>query len=128
MPIDHIAIWADDLEQLRHFYVTYFKATSSERYHNPQKHFASFFLSFDRGCRLELMQMPQISEAGAQRGYTKGIAHFAISLGGKEQVDALTERLRTDGFIIAGEPRTTGDGYYESVVLDPEGNMVELVA
>ncbi|MBO9592498.1 MAG: VOC family protein [Niabella sp.] len=128
MQIDHIAIWTDDLEQLRHFYVTYFKATSSARYHNPKKHFLSYFLSFGTGCRIELMQMPQISDSGAQRGYTKGIAHFAISLGGKEQVDVLTERLRADGFTIAGEPRTTGDGYYESVVLDPEGNVVELVA
>ncbi|MCF3110229.1 VOC family protein [Niabella sp. CC-SYL272] len=128
MHIDHIAIWTDDLEQLCHFYTTYFNAVSSERYHNPKKHFFSYFLSFDTGCRIELMQMPEISNAGMQRGYTKGIAHFAISLGGKAQVDALTERLRADGFTIAGEPRTTGDGYYESVVLDPEGNVVELVA
>lgn len=128
MHIDHIAIWTADLEKLRHFYITYFNAVSSERYHNPKKHFYSYFLSFDSGCRIELMQMPQISDAGIPRGYMMGIAHFAISLGGREKVDVLTERLRTDGFTITGEPRTTGDGYYESVVLDPEGNVVELVA
>ncbi|MBZ4188850.1 VOC family protein [Niabella beijingensis] len=129
MQIDHIAIWADDLEQLRRFYTNYFHAVSSERYHNPRREFYSYFLSFGSGgSRIELMQMPQISDAGPKRGYTKGIAHIAISVGGKEQVDQLTEQLRADGFTIAGEPRTTGDGYYESVVLDPEGNVVELVA
>lgn len=127
MKIEHLAIWVKDLELMRQFYETYFNARSGALYHNPTKNFKSYFLSFDSGCRLELMQKPEIPENKNDiiNQYI-GIIHFAISLGSKNQVDQLTEVLREANYAVVGEPRTTGDGYYESVVLDPEGNRIEL--
>ena len=129
MKIEHIAIWVEDLEQMRDFYEKYFEAQAGERYHNPKKEFYSYFLSFSEGCRLELMKMP-IIPASKNDVYKQfmGIIHFAVTVGSKEKVDELTEVLRADGFEVIGEPRMTGDGYYESVILDPEGNRVEIVA
>jgi lactoylglutathione lyase len=128
MKIEHIAIWAEDLDTLCGFYTRYFGAEVSAKYHNPKRNFTSCFLSFaDGGARIEVMHIPDTAEP-ASRENPKGLAHFAISVGNREAVDALTERLRADGHTIAGEPRTTGDGYYESVVLDPEGNLVEIAA
>jgi len=126
MKIDHLAIWVSDLEASRRFYETYFKATAEEKYHNPKKSFTSYFLNFEEGCRLELMHRPDISEILQNGGEALGLTHFAISVGSKSKVDTLTERLRQDGFNILSEPRTTGDGYYESVVLDSEGNRIEI--
>ncbi|MGN7784621.1 VOC family protein [Niabella sp. 22666] len=127
MKIEHIAFWVEDLEKAKNFYETYFDMIASDRYHNPTKNFTSYFLSFkEEGTRIELMHRPDIAITSGQRGLVTGITHLAISVGSKEQVDQLTERLRTDSFTIAGEPRTTGDGYYESVVLDTEGNLVEI--
>jgi len=125
MRIEHIALWVEDLERVRDFYRTYFGARSNERYHNPRKQFQSYFLSFADGARLELMQQPDIPprDGPAER---MGLTHLAISLGSRAAVDELTERLRADGYPVVGEPRLTGDGYYESVVLDPEGNRLEL--
>jgi len=127
MKIEHLAIWVQNLEAMRIFYETYFGATSNEKYHNPTKNFSSYFLSFSEGSRLEIMHKPEIplNNSRNQQEYI-GLTHFAVSLGSKEAVDELTERLRTDGFTIAGEARTTGDGYYESVILDPENNRIEL--
>jgi lactoylglutathione lyase len=127
MRIDHIAIWAKDLEQLKVFYEKYFQAKAGEKYFNPKKNFNSYFLTFDSGCRLEIMQMPGIPES-ANDIYKQfsGLIHFAIGVGTKEKVDSITESLRKDGYEIVGEPRTTGDGYYESVALDPEGNRIEI--
>jgi lactoylglutathione lyase len=128
MRISHIAIWAEEFDGLCEFYVTYFGATASAKYPNPRRNFTSCFLSFEGGeTRIEMMHIPD-TEAPASRGNLKGLAHIAISVGSKEAVDALTERLRADGHTITSEPRTTGDGYYESVALDPEGNIVEIVA
>jgi lactoylglutathione lyase len=129
MKIEHVAIWCKDLEGLKDFYVNYFRARSNDRYINPIKNFCSYFLSFDEGCRLELMQMPGIPDS-ANDVYKQfqGLVHFAISVGDRNAVDSLTNRLRADGFEIVGEPRATGDGYYESVVLDPEGNRIEITA
>ena len=127
MRIEHIAIWAEDLEKLKAFYTKYFQATAGERYLNPRKNFQSYFLTFESGCRLELMQMPgNIRNANSVENQLAGLTHFAISTGSKTTVDALTEQLRNDGHRVVGEPRTTGDGYYESVVLDPEGNRIEI--
>ncbi len=127
MKIEHIAIWSRDIEKLKDFYIHYFCASASERYFNPKKNFQSYFLSFDDGCRLELMQMPGIpDDLNNKHLQSTGIIHFAISVESKEAVDTLTELLRQDGFEIAGEPRTTGDGYYESVIFDPEGNRIEV--
>lgn len=122
--LEHAAIWCRNLEQMRDFYIQYFHALPNKRYHNPGKEFSSYFLQFSSGARLELMHRPDIAEPSAATVF--GYHHLAFSLGSKEAVDALTERLRQDGVTIAGEPRTTGDGYYESVVLDPEGNHIEL--
>lgn len=127
MKIEHVAFWVEDLEKAKNFYQTYFDMIASDLYHNPAKHFTSYFLSFkDGGSRIEIMHRPDIVSQTGQRGVITGITHLAISVGSKEQVDQLTETLRGDGYTIAGEPRTTGDGYYESVVLDNEGNLVEI--
>ena len=124
MRIEHIALWVNDLEIMREFYCSFFQAESSEKYFNPDKEFSSYFLSFKEGSRLEIMNNPEIK---TQRGpITSGWAHIAFSAGSKDGVDNLTERLRSDGYTIAGEPRITGDGYYESVILDPEGNRIEI--
>ena len=127
MKIDHIALWVINLEKMRQFYEEYFQGIAGEKYHNPKKQFESYFISFSEGCRLELMHQPNITDKkDDNQKQHMGLIHFAISVGSKEQVDNLTEKLRRDGFRIVGEPRTTGDGCYESIVLDPEDNRVEI--
>jgi len=126
MKIEHLAIWVTDIEEMRSFYEKYFNAKAGEKYVNTKKNFTSYFLSFLEGTRLELMHKPEIAAVQKQGNNRLGIIHFAISIGSKDKVDSLTEGLRKDGFEIVGEPRTTGDGYYESVVLDPEGNQIEI--
>ena len=129
MKIDHIAIWTKKLEELREFYMNYFGAKSNQKYFNPKKEFSSYFLSFDEGCTIEIMEMPGIPDSKDDPiKQFMGLIHFAIYVGSEKEVDRLTELLRTDGFEIVGEPRTTGDGCYESVILDPDGNRVEIVA
>jgi lactoylglutathione lyase len=125
--IEHVAIWTHDLERLRHFYETYFGGTANARYVNPRKQFASYFLTFADGARLELMQRPDVpqSKNDVEQQFT-GYIHLAFSIGSREAVDALTERLRADGYRILDGPRTTGDGYYESTTLDPDGNRIEI--
>ena len=129
MQLEHLALWVRDLEGMRNFYLKYFDTTSGEKYINPARQFTAYFIRFGEGkTRLELMTRPDITAVDGKRGFTMGLAHFTISVGGKEKVNALTERLRQDNYTIFGEPRTTGDGYYESVVLDPEGNILEISA
>lgn len=129
MKIEHIAIWVTDLEKMKDFYTTYFDVTAGDKYINPKKQFRSYFLYFGSDkTRLEIMHRPDIEPNPGKRGFLEGVAHFAISVGGKQAVETLTEKLRSDGYTIESEPRTTGDGYYESVVLDPEGNYVEISA
>jgi lactoylglutathione lyase len=127
--IEHIALWVSDLAAMCEFYASAFSARVSGLYENPAKGFSSRFLTFESGARLELMTSttfaPLRSEAGAQR---MGLTHLAISLGSETLVDDLTSRLRASGAAILECPRRTGDGYYESVVLDPEGNRLELTA
>ena len=127
MKIGHIAFWTNNLENMRDFYQTYFRMQCGEKYENVKRGFQSYFLSFDSGARIELMHRPDISDTDSAKGLSNGLAHIAISVGSIEAVNQLTERLRSDGYPIIGEPRTTGDGYYESVILDPEGNFVEIV-
>jgi lactoylglutathione lyase len=129
MRIDHVALWTADLERARLFYEKYFGAKAGLKYFNPKKSFESYFLSFKDGCRLEIMQMPGIIPVDSGHSTEKqyaGLIHFAISVGDMSNVDTLTEKLRIDGYEVVGEPRLTGDGYYESVVLDPDGNRIEI--
>lgn len=126
MKIEHIAFWVEDLELLKAFYVKYFGMSSNEKYTNEKKGFTSYFLSFEEGARIELMHRADIAEFLGKKGVLNGITHLALSVGSKAKVDEITETLRMDGFEILGEPRTTGDGYYESVIADPEGNPIEI--
>ncbi|MFC1570137.1 VOC family protein, partial [bacterium] len=119
--IEHIAIWVKDLERMKTFYETYFGCASNQKYVNISKGFSSYFLTFDSGARLELMCHPKINQI-FDEFEPLGLSHFAISVGSQKEVDGLTLRLKTDGIPIVSEPRITGDGYYESVILDPEGN------
>ncbi|MEJ1238810.1 VOC family protein [Chryseolinea sp. T2] len=127
MKIEHVAVWTPDLERLRYFYERYFAASAGEKYMNVKKGFQSYFLNFDDGARLEIMQMPGIQGSpNSADVQCMGLIHLAISVGSVENVDLLTERLRTDNYNVVGNPRWTGDGYYESVVLDPDGNRIEI--
>ena len=127
MKIDHIAIWTQRLEKMKHFYETYFYGKTGDKYINPRKNFESYFVEFESGTRLELMEKLEVSTKLHDdiENYL-GITHFAISTGERKNVDQLTEQLRSDGYKIIGEPRVTGDGCYESVVLDPDGNKLEI--
>jgi len=124
MKIEHVAIWVSNLEDMREFYETYFKGKSNQKYHNKEKGFESYFLSFESGMRLEIMSKVGINEKNSAE--MLGWAHIAFSLGSKEAVDELTTKLATDGYKLVNGPRTTGDGYYESVIKDSEGNLIEL--
>lgn len=127
MKIEHLAIWVRDIERAKEFYQTYFGVRSTKKYVNSRKGFQSYFLSFKTGARIELMQMDSIPLCSHDAiDQHTGLIHFAVSLGSKEDVDKMTARLEQDGIIVLDGPRTTGDGYYESVVLDPEGNRIEL--
>ncbi len=127
MRIDHVAVWARDIEKLRSFYEKYFNAKSNSLYRNDKKQFSSYFLSFDTGARLEIMHTSSLSElAGDSADRVCGPVHIAFSVGSEENVRVLTERLSADGYKVLDAPRRTGDGYYESVVLDPEGNRIEI--
>lgn len=100
--------------------------SSNEKYYNPKKKFSSYFLTFENGARIELMHSPDITDFIEKSDSKLGLTHFAVSVGTKEKVDSLTETIRENGYTIIGEPRTTGDGYYESVISDPEGNLIEI--
>ena len=125
MRIDHIALCVRDLEAMRDFYAEHFGATAGKLYHNPRTGLRTYFLSFDGGARVELMQKPGALPGNSE--LREGWAHLSFSLGSREAVDATTERLRAAGCAVESGPRVTGDGYYESCVLDPEGNRVELL-
>ena len=127
MHIAHLAIWARDLENLKAFYERYFEAKAAATYLNALSRFQSYFLTFASGARLELMHRPDIAPMERQPGREHiGYAHLAISVGSEAAVDALTTRLVNDGYQCLDGPRRTGDGYYESAVLDPEGNRIEI--
>lgn len=126
MKLDHVAIWAADIESMRGFYTTYFDARSNPRYENARKRFTSYFLTFPGGGRLELMHRPDIEripDSQSSREFI-GYAHLGVELGSRVAVDVLTKRLQDDGFPLLDGPRQTGDGYYESMVADPEGNRI----
>ncbi len=127
MRIEHVAIWTTDLKRCKQFYSSYFGATAGPHYLNTAKGFESCFLSFESGARIEIMTTTTLSlvesPSGAQR---LGLTHLAISVGSEEIVDELTQRLRKNGIAVVDGPRRTGDGYYESVVIDPDGNRIEI--
>ncbi|WP_156574859.1 VOC family protein [Bacillus luti] len=124
MKIEHVAIWVNDLERMHDFYKQYFGGEENSLYHNPKKQFESYFITFEGGARLELMRQVGIDETVQTQ--TIGYAHIAFSVGSKEKVNQLTDMLRGAGYPVLNGPRTTGDGYYESVVSDPEGNQIEI--
>lgn len=125
MRIEHIAMYVNDLDAARDFFVRYFNAKSNEGYHNKTTNFRSYFLSFDDGARLEIMNKPIMQDSEKALAHT-GYVHIAFSLGSKAAVDTLTDVLNRDGYDVISGPRTTGDGYYESCIIGIEGNQIEI--
>jgi lactoylglutathione lyase len=127
MKIHHVAIWTKDIEKMKNYYVKYFGCKSNEKYINANNSFESYFLEFKNGSKLELMQRSTIPENKNNiDDQNIGLIHIAISVGSKVNVDTITDKLRQEGYRIISEPRITGDGYYESCVLDPEANRIEI--
>lgn len=125
--VEHIALWTADIERLADFYAKYLGASVGAQYVNTAKGFESRFLTFESGARLELMRSAKLAPQRHAAGVAHlGLTHLAFSLGSERRVDEVTGVLRSAGFVIADGPRRTGDGYYESVVLDPDGNRIEL--
>ena len=125
MKIEHIALYVKDLEEARKFFIKYLGAKSNEGYHNPKTDFRSYFLSFEDGARLEIMQKPEMTDLPKDLART-GYAHIAFSVGSRERVDEITAELKADGYDVVSGPRTTGDGYYESCIIAIEGNQIEI--
>ena len=138
MKIEHVAIWVRDIDKICEFYRKYFGGEVHPIYHNPAKQFTSRFITFDDGARLEVMHRPDIcieQNVGIDKIVSHetlsdtqhlGFTHLSFSVGSKDEVDRLTQQMSSEGIPVVGQPRTTGDGYYESVVLDPEGNRIEI--
>lgn len=125
MKIEHIALYVNDLEGARKFLIKYLGAKSNEGYNNPRTDFRSYFLSFEDGARLEIMQRPEMVNLPKEAART-GYAHIAFSVGSREKVDALTAELKADGYDVVSGPRITGDGYYESCIVAMEDNQIEI--
>ena len=125
MMIEHAAMYVNDLEAARVFFVTYLDGVSNDGYHNKNTGFRSYFISFGGGARLELMNKAEMDDLEKPLSRT-GYAHIAFRTGSKEKVDMLTEKLKSAGFEVVSGPRTTGDGYYESCIVAVEGNQIEL--
>ena len=125
MKIEHVAMYVNDLEKVRDFFIKYLGGVSNDGYHNTKTDFRSYFISFGDGTRLELMNKPGMSDDEKTPART-GYIHIAFSLGSKEAVDELTDLMRSDGYEVISGPRTTGDGYYESCIIGIEGNQIEL--
>lgn len=125
MKIEHIAMYVNDLEKSKEFFIKYFDAIANEGHHNKTTNFRSYFLRFDDGARVELMNYPdmQDSEKGIKR---TGFIHIAFSVGSQEKVNEITHKLKDDGYEVLSEPRITGDGYYESCIVGIEGNQIEI--
>ena len=125
MRIDHTAIFVNDLENARDFFVKYLGGISNNGYHNEKTGFRSFFISFDDGSRLEIMSKPGIADPSKESEKT-GYSHIAFSVGSREKVNELTAQMKADGYKVLSGPRTTGDGYYESCIVAVEDNLIEL--
>lgn len=126
MKIHHVAIWTNELEVMREFYISYFNGKSNNKYVNQSKGFESYFISFEGEVTFEIMSRLDICEKVENEHI--GLCHLAFALDNRDDVHKLTEKLRADGYKIASEPRVTGDGFFESVILDPDRNHIELVA
>ena len=149
MRIDHAALFCRDLEQMRQFFIDYFDARSNEQYHNPRTGLRTYILSFTEGStRLELMQRTEQREPSSSLEWpsrdgrrqsqrpdvqhadpsqpTIGYVHLSFAVGSRKGVDLLTRRLAADGYTVTSGPRTTGNGYYESSILGPEGIQIEV--
>jgi lactoylglutathione lyase len=126
MKIEHVALYVNDLEAARDFFVTFLSGKSNSGYYNPRTNFRSYFISFDDGARLEIMTKPELADQEKPLNRT-GYAHIAFSVGSKEKVDELTEQLHSAGYEVVSGPRTTGDGYYESCIVAIEGNQIEIM-
>ena len=125
MRIEHIAMYVNDLERTKGFFVKYLDGKASDVYHNQRTDFRSYFISFDDGARLEIMTKPSLEDTEKTINRT-GLIHIAFSVGSRERVDELTQKLRSDGYEVISGPRTTGDGYYESCIVAVEGNLSEI--
>ena len=126
MRIDHVALYCRDLEAMRQFFLNYFEAKSNEQYHNPRTGLRTYILTFSNGgARLELMQRSDVADADPSIAAI-GYIHVSFAVGSKEAVDAKTIELRDAGYQVMSGPRTTGDGYYESCILGPEGIQIEI--
>ena len=125
MKIEHVAMYVNDLEQARDFFIKYLDGKSNDGYYNMKTGFRSYFISFDEGTRLEIMNKPDMADEEKTLNRT-GLIHIAFSVGSKERVDELTRSLQADGYPVVSGPRITGDGYYESCVVAMEGNQIEI--
>ena len=125
MKIEHVAMYVNELEAARDFFVKYLGGVSNDGYHNKTTGFRSFFISFDDGARLEIMNKPSVENITKSINRT-GYIHIAFSVGSVEEVNHLTRQFREDGFEVLSGPRTTGDGYYESCIVGIEGNQIEI--
>jgi len=126
MKINHIALYVNNLEQMKAFYEKYFNAKSNKMYHNKNTGLKTYFLEFNNGCRIEIMTRDNLNNVKKETNNT-GYIHIAFSVGSKDTVDELTKRIENAGYKIISQPRITGDGYYESCVIDPENNQIEIV-
>jgi len=126
MKINHIALYVNDLEKMKTFYEKYFNAKSNKMYHNQNTGLKTYFLKFNNGCRVEIMTKENLNDIKKEANNT-GYIHIAFSVGSKDTVNELTKRIENDGYRIMSQPRITGDGYYESCIVDPENNQIEIV-
>lgn len=127
MVIEHIALFVNDLDKARDFFVRFLNGRSDEGYYNPKEEFRSHFITFDDGARLEIMTKPGVADDDKEKERT-GYDHLAFSVGSRERVDELTKELKCAGYEVLRGPRTTGDGYYESCIVAVEGNRIEITA
>ena len=125
MKIEHVAMYVNDPEAARDFFARYLGGVSNDGYRNPKTGFRSYFVRFEDGARLEIMNKPEMADQ-EKPPYRTGYAHIAFSVGGKAKVDELTAKLQAAGYKVISGPRTTGDGYYESCVVAVEGNQIEI--
>lgn len=127
MRIDHISIYVEDLEAERDFFIKYFGASAGSRYSNFRTDSTNYFIKFDDGARLEIMKRETSIDVHNKPQRT-GYNHIAISVGDRKDVDDMVKRMEADGVQIFSGARTTGDGYYSAVIVDPEGNGIEIIA